>query len=544
MSLTLLQSLQEYHLTATNNTSFNATQQSRKQLQSIFNKALYQENRRYFSKEWHTYDGNILEQPGEPQQISMLHVLQDICTELLETSHDNVYFNDTHESKKENKECDLLFIFIFEVVYSVLVLQLRTLVMHIVDTNTTATNTTNTGSGSDSVKHKPTGSCCRDNYKAYLTARQLVGNVSGSGLGRFSWASTIYPEEAVDETEGPQCSNGSGTTVLQSQQYSSNDKTNPLPLNSATNGVQTGIGAYLMSQLTWPISPVGAAEVMGDRTGVSVPLPVGAAEVMGDRTGVSVPLPVGASEAVGGRTEVSVLRPVGASEAVGIAATGASVEEYQPSSVPATPARAQYSISHIQDDGLTLHTYDHHPTLTTAADTYTRESHASPTVLQHSPHIVTPTTTVVTGRKDRSSTWSIRSSSPYSTGRPLSASKYDGRFSHRKSPSSRRSTYSLGTCSGSRDRSTASAAGVASVDSPGLFAHYIDNTPHSTAIQKNKQPPSCSSSKYAGDSSSKVSDSCSALGTPCRSSWRYRERLIIRYVTSVKVATCILFSTT
>ena len=276
-----------------------------------------------------------------------------------------------------------------------------------------------------------------------------------------------------------------------------------------------------MSQLTWPISPVDAAEVMGDRTGVSV------------------------------------LRPVGASEAVGIAAAGASVEEYQPSSVPATPARAQYSISHIQNDGLTLHTDDHHPTLTTTADTYTREPHASPTVLQHSPHIVTPTTPVVTGRKDRSSTWSIRSSSPYTPGRPLSASKYDGRFSHRtaskydgrfshrKSLSSRRSTYSSATRSGSRDRCTASATGVASVDSPGLFAYYIDNTPHSTAMQKNKQPPSSSSSsKYAGDSSSRVSGSCSALGTPSRSSWRYRERLIIRYVTSVKVATYILFSTT
>lgn len=139
---------------------------------------------------------------------------------------------------------DLLFIFLVEVVYSTLVQQLRSLVQYV-------------ATDRDSMCSQ-----ARDNYKAYLTARQLVGNVSGTGLARFSWASTLYPDDEENADVGAE---GGGPTRSSQEGYPNRggvahsgekaDGTSAQDKESGDNKAHSSIGSYLLSQI-WQPSPV------------------------------------------------------------------------------------------------------------------------------------------------------------------------------------------------------------------------------------------------------------------------------------------------
>jgi len=163
----------------------------------------------------------------------------------------------TSASRADSDQHDLFFIFLVEVLYSTLVSQLRTLVQQVV------------------TNHQHLPAKCRTNYTEYLRARQLVGNVSGTGLSRLSWGSTIYEEEEGMGTMDLQSADSSESEDICNKVTQSSDNisapiytnhsrqtsgTNTTISSSAHSSGVTGssdIGNYLLSlsQMPWLLSP-------------------------------------------------------------------------------------------------------------------------------------------------------------------------------------------------------------------------------------------------------------------------------------------------
>lgn len=603
--------------------------------------AVFEEDRRFYARSWDSYDNihnfrSTGPAYGAQQQYSTYHDdvspeemqasenctvlndLLDMCTLTLQqgraqgatsdtkhtttstnrvhhTKHTSAHRSHTHgaatpatphatytsATKADTDQHDLFFILLVEVIYSTLVAQLRTLVQQIVTNH----------------QHLPAN--CRNNYTEYLAARQLVGNVSGTGLSRLSWGSTIYEEEDGIDNMDLQSADSSESEEVKSEDvirthgtkyttagHSDNSTTSAVDQsrqNASSNSAVTsssGIGNFLLSQVPWPLSPAPtpAPERQSQTSHDNIYID---SEVQGGTSGIAgrEKLDTAMYGQDSTRNGKGTYRSSGSGRARAdytfpISSTSSS---HNGSSSSSTGSDLRYSTSSSNHD--LSHNYDRvDPTgiassssnsivlptdasvqslsalQTPPVDQYGRRVHTLGSTLPHTIH------TAKTNHSTSSNTLGIstpapstpvsRSSRPISIGSSSttsnisttsiisSASKYTGRYGPRRTPG--RAVYNVvtparGAATPSAVRSAAKSAkdSVSEAESPRvcsstLAAPIFSSVLPTSTTSVNKKVTNKSSSARRKKKASK-------------NSVRHRQKLIIKYITSVKVVNMLHF---
>jgi hypothetical protein len=618
--------LDAYLSTCANNPALNASVSQRKRLQTMLQAAVCEEDRRYFAREWRRGDADA-ESPGGPVgsdgNLGMLTELMECCATVLQQhdSHgqqltpaegraDGRTGNNgtTGAANADTLQRDLVFVFLVEVLYPTLVQQLRNLADTIIQgTGSGGATQDNNGTGSGEEGDNAAGldtiptdlqptlpRQCKASYSAYLTARQLVGNLSGSGLARFSWASTIYPEDDDDGDSEPPTAPQSQAQSLSLQPpaqratapavtsrpapapQESREKKPPERTPVKAPPARTSIGSYLLSQLSWPSSPAPpestsprfAADSGASRTAAQVgnavpesqqerlqqwmvrqtPSPDTEGESAGDAE-----LPVAVSYGdlqVIGPTASAVSAAWSDSAKVSGKVRSASVELYNGSlDYSASPANQHALLSPLRvpsraQAGLSV-------PLTAAEDT-SKEPHSARPIMQRSGRDFSTVTPGSPAPQTPASTRSGQRGHLSSTGRRRQA-VYDGRYGYRHTPTAKgQPGYTV---------VTPSRSVLSQHDGSPRYAHTVgtpQRSPQRTpqrngqTSQLSRQPSPAPASPFRSPASAPAaatpqveanthrtkepgSARSSIYDTPNRSSVRYREQLIISYVTSVKV---------
>jgi hypothetical protein len=614
--------LNAYLSTCANNPALNASVSQRKRLLAMLQAAVCEEDRRYFAREWRRGDADA-ESPGGPVgsdgNLGMLTELMECCTMVLQQrdSHGQQLTpkegrpngragnnGTTGAANADTLQRDLVFVFLVEVLYPTLVQQLRNLADTIIQGTGSggATQASNGDVDGHSVALDAIPSDlqptlprqCKASYSAYLTARQLVGNLSGSGLARFSWASTIYPEDDDDLNSVPPTAPQGQTQSLSLQPpaqraaapdvtsrptsapHESREKklTEHTPVKAPP--ARTSIGSYLLSQLSWPSSPAppestsprlttdGGASRTAAQVGNAVPesqqerlqqwmvRQTPSPDTEGESAGDSE-LPVAVSYG-----DLQVIGPTASAVSVAWSDSAkmsgkvpsASVELYNGSlDYSASPANQHALLSPLRvpsraQAGLSV-------PLTAAEDT-SKEPHSARPIMQRSGCDFSTVTPGSPAPQTPASTRSGQRGHLSSTGRRRQA-VYDGRYGYRHTPTAKgQPGYTV---------VTPSRSVLSQHDGSPRYAHTVgtpQRSPQRTpqrngqTSQLSRQPSPAPASPFRSPASAPAaatpqveanthrtkepgSARSSVYDTPNRSSVRYREQLIISYVTSVKV---------
>jgi hypothetical protein len=613
--------LDAYLSTCAINPALNASASQRKRLQTMLQAAVCEEDRRYFAREWRRGDADA-ESPGGPVgsdgNLGMLTELMECCTMVLQQRDSHGQQLTPREGRSDGRagdngstgaanadtlQRDLVFVFLVEVLYPTLVQQLRNLADTIIqgtggggDNNDNGTGSGEEGDNAAGLDTIPTDlqptlpRQCKASYSAYLTARQLVGNLSGSGLARFSWASTIYPEDDDDLNSVPPTAPQGQTQSLSlqppAQRAAAPDVTSrpssaphvsrekkPIehtPVKAPP--ARTSIGSYLLSQLSWPSSPAPpestsprlSADGGASRTAAQVgnAVPESQQERLQQWMVRQTPSPDTEGESAGD-SELPVAVSYGDLQVIGPTASAvsaklsgkvrsASAELYNGSlDYSASPANQHALLSPLRvpsraQAGLSV------PLV--AAEGRSKEPHSARPIMQRSGRDFSTVTPGSPAPQTPASTRSGQRGHLSSTGRRRQAA-YDGRYGYRHTPTAKgqpgytvvtpsrsvlsrdgspRVAYTVGTPQRTPQRTSQgkgqpsqlsrqpSPAPASPFRSPASAPAAV--TPQiETNAQRTKEPGSARSSIY---------------DTPNRSSVRYREQLIISYVTSVKVRSC------
>jgi hypothetical protein len=618
--------LDAYLSTCANNPALNASVSQRKRLQTMLQAAVCEEDRRYFAREWRRGDADA-ESPGGPVgsdgNLGMLTELMECCAAVLQQrgSHgqqltpregrpDGRTGNNgtTGAANADSLQRDLVFVFLVEVLYPTLVQQLRNLADTIIQgTGSGGATQANNGTGSGEEGDNAAGldtiptdlqptlpRQCKASYSAYLTARQLVGNLSGSGLARFSWASTIYPEDDFDQDSEPPTAPQGHTQSLSLQPpapraaapdvtsrpasapHESREKkpTEHTPVKAPP--ARTSIGSYLLSQLSWPSSPAPAesasprlsADGGASRTAAQVgnAVPESQQERLQQWMVRQTPSPDTEGESAGDSelpvavsyNDLQVIGPT--ASAVSAAWTGsaklsgkvrsASVELYNGSlDYSASPANQHVLLSPLRvpsraQAGVSVPL--------TAAEGAPKEPHSARPIMQRSGRDYSTVTPSSPAPQTPASTRSGQRGHLSSTGRRRQA-VYDGRYGYRHTPTAKgQPGYTVVTPSRSvlseRDGSPRAAHTVGTPQRTPQRTLQGKGQPSQLSRQPSPAPASPFRSPAAAPAAATPqvetnthrakepgSARSSIYDTPNRSSVRYREQLIISYVTSVKV---------
>jgi hypothetical protein len=616
--------LDAYLSTCAINPALNASASQRKRLQTMLQAAVCDEDRRYFAREWRRGDADA-ESPGGPVgsdgNLGMLTELMECCATVLQQRDSHGQQLTPAEGRADGRagsngsggsadtlQRDLVFVFLVEVLYPTLVQQLRNLADTIIQgTGSGGATQDNNGTGSGEEGDNAAGldtiptdlqptlpRQCKASYSAYLTARQLVGNLSGSGLARFSWASTIYPEDD-DDLELPQptapqdqapplslqpLAQRAAAPVVTSRPPSapqeSKEKKPTKDMSVKPPATRTSIGSYLLSQLSWPSSPAPpesasprlSADGGASRTAAQVgnAVPESQQERLQQWMVRQTPSPDTEGESAGD-SELPVAVSYGDLQVIGPTASAvsaawsdsakmsgkvrsASVELYNGSlDYSASPANQHALLSPLRvpsraQAGLSVPL--------TATEAASKEPHSARAIMQRSGRDFSTITPGSPTPQTPASTRSGQRGHLSSTGRRRQAA-YDGRYGYRHTPSAKgQPGYTVVTPSRSvwseRD---GSPRGAQTVGTP-------QRTPQRTSqgkgqpSQLSRQPSPAPASPFRSPASAPAaatplvetnthrtkepgSARSSIYDTPNRSSVRYREQLIISYVTSVKV---------
>jgi hypothetical protein len=579
--------------------------------------AVCEEDRRYFAREWRRGDADA-ESPGGPvgsdDNLGMLTELMECCTMVLQQRDSHGQQLTPAEGRADGRtgnngsaggatadglQRDLVFVFLVEVLYPTLVQQLRNLADTIIQgTGSGATQENGTGSGEEGdsaagldtipTDLQPTlPRQCKASYSAYLTARQLVGNLSGSGLARFSWASTIYPEDDDDLNSVPPTAPQGQTQSLplqpppkrvaaptvtsrpSSAPQESKDKkpTERTPVKAPP--ARTSIGSYLLSQLSWPSSPVPpestsprlSADGGASRTAAHVGnvVPESQQERLQQWMVRQTPSPDTEGESAGD-SELPVAVSYGDLQVIGPTASAvsaklsgkvrsASAELYNGSlDYSASPANHHALLSPLRVPSRA------HAGLSvpfTATEAASKEPHSARAIVQRSGRDYSTVTPGSPAPQTPASTRSGQRGHLSSTGRRRQAA-YDGRYGYRHTPAAKgQPGYTVVTPSRSVLSRDGSPRGAHTVGTPQRSPQRTPQRNGQTP-QLSRQPSSAPASPFRSPASAPAavtphveanthrtkepgSARSSIYDTPNRSSVRYREQLIISYVTSVKV---------
>jgi hypothetical protein len=617
--------LDAYLSTCANNPALNASVLQRKLLQTMLQAAVCEEDRRYFAREWRTGDADA-ESPGGPVgsdgNLGMLTELMVCCATVLQQrdGHDQHLTpregrpngragnnGTTGAANADSLQRDLVFVFLVEVLYPTLVQQLRNLADTIIQgTGSGATQANNSADSGDVGDHSaaldtiPTDlqptlpRQCKASYSAYLTARQLVGNLSGSGLARFSWASTIYPEDDDDLNSVPPTAPLGQTQSLSlqppAQRAAAPDVTSrpsSAPQESREKkptertpvkapATRTSIGSYLLSQLSWPSSPAPAesasprlsADGGASRTAAQVgnAVPESQQERLQQWMVRQTPSPDTEGESAGD-SELPVAVSYGDLQVIGPTASAvsaawsdsakmsgkvrsASVELYNGSlDYSASPANQHALLSPLRvpsraQAGLSVPL--------TATEAASKEPHSARAIMQRSGRDFSTVTPGSPAPQTPASTRSGQRGHLSSTGRRRQAA-YDGRYGYRQTPIAKgQPRYTVVTPSRSvLSERDGSPRGAHTVGTPQRTPQRNPQDKGQTS-QLSRQASPAPPSPYRSPASAPAaatpqvetnthrakepgSARSSIYDTPNRSSVRYREQLIISYVTSVKV---------
>lgn len=596
--------------------------------------AVFEEDRRFYARSWDSYDnihnfrttgpayGAQQQQYGtyhddiSPEEMqasencTVLNDLLDMCTLTLQqgraqgatsdtkhtaattstnrvhhTKHTSAHKSHTHgaatpatphatytsASRADTDQHDLFFILLVEVIYSTLVAQLRTLVQQIVTNH----------------QHLPAN--CRSNYTEYLAARQLVGNVSGTGLSRLSWGSTIYEEEdgidnmdlqSADSSESEEVKSEDVvrthgtiyTTVGHSDSSTSSavDKSRQNTASSSAVTSSSGIGNFLLSQMPWPLSPAPTpprerqSQTSHDNSYIDSDFQGGTSGIASREKQDTAMYGQGYKQDFRSGTYRSTSSSSGRADyTFPISTSSSSHNGNSSSSSTGSDLRYSTSSSNHGTAGATgdpthsivlpIHTDTGVQSLnalqTPPVDQYGRRVHTLGSTLPHATHtakinhstssntlgISTPAPSTPVSRSSRPI--SIGSSSTTSnistTSIISSASKYTGRYGPRRTPG--RAVYNVvtparGTATPSATRSAAKSAkdSGSEAESPRVSSNNLAAPIFSSVLRTGTATVSKKNANTRNSSARRKKKAS-------KNSVRHRQKLIIKYITSVKV---------